>query len=182
IRVDAVAVVKFNADGERFTGNNFTAVGNSVEAQANHQGESGINFVPLAANARGQRSDWRGKLRGKRRHRDLIELLSSGDQGVGGGLVIEAQGGVARGHERSVNGAHEGIDTSIAYFKVFIERAQRLVKRGRIEFAAIFALESDGTAEKWRVQESGDALRTMIGEGVQTDLSPGFSVERRDII
>src|SRR4029077_15124753 len=89
---------------------------------------------------------------------------------------------VARGHERSVNGAHEGIDTSIAYFKVFIERAQRLVKRGRIEFAAIFALESDGEAEKWRVQESGDALRTMIGEGVQTDLSPGFSVERRDII
>jgi len=31
-------------------------------------------------------------------------------------------------------------------------------------------------------KESGDALGAMVGEGVETDLAPGFPVERRDIV
>jgi len=43
---------------------------------------------------------------------------------------------------------HEGINTLVAHLKVFVKRAEGFVERGGIEVTAIFALESDGAAEK----------------------------------
>ena len=60
-------------------------------------------------------------MRGKRRHRDLIQLFTRGDQGIGGSFVIEAQGGITRGDQRSINDAHQRINTPVADLKIFVE-------------------------------------------------------------
>ncbi len=78
----------------------------------------------------------------------MVELLAGGDQGIGGRLPIEAQGGVARGNQGSIDGTHERIDTRAANLKVLIKGAEGFGKCGGIEVSAVFALEGDGTAEK----------------------------------
>ncbi len=175
-------MVRVDADAEGFAGNKLAAIDDGIKSHARDKDERGVNLFTLAVNAAEKRLDRSWSPAGKRRQRNLIQLLVCCDQGIGGSFVVEAKGSISRGNQRSVDGTHEGINTFVADLKIFIERPERFVERSGIEITAVFALESDGAAEERRVQEAGDALGVMVGEGIEADLAPGFSVERRDVV
>ena len=89
-----------------------------------------------------------------------------------GTLRVEGKNIVPGGEQQGINFPGFGA--------VFIDEPLR--QNLRIERLAIFAFYSDGAAQKGGVQESGDALGAMVYERVQANLTPGFAVERRDVV
>src|ERR1700736_6422715 len=114
IAVDSVAMVRLDANGESFAGNQLATIGDSIESDAGDKNERGIDLFTLAVNALEERLDRSRSLAGERRQRNLVELFVRGDQEIGRSLPIEAQGGIARGTEGSINGTHQGIDALVA--------------------------------------------------------------------
>ncbi len=47
---------------------------------------------------------------------------------------------------------------------------------------AVLTLKRDGAPQKRRVQKSSDSLRAMICKCVESDFTPGFTVQRRNLV
>src|SRR6201997_815326 len=55
-------------------------------------------------------------------------------------------------------------------------------QRLRVERLSVFSNQSNRTQQKAGTKKSGDALRAMIGKGIEAQLPPGAPVKRRNFI
>jgi hypothetical protein len=91
---------------------------------------------------------------------------------VGGGWYIQGQDIATSGEQQAVH---------LPYLRTALVDEQSR-KNLRVERLAILAFQRDGAAQERGVQESGDALGTMVYKRVQPDLTPSLAIEQGNIV
>src|SRR5260370_30621732 len=76
LAVDAIAMVRVDADAEGFAGNELAAIDDGIKSHARDKDERGVNLFTLAVNAAATRLDPRWSAARNRRQLHVIQLLA----------------------------------------------------------------------------------------------------------
>ena len=171
-------MAQFHSHSEGFSGNNFASVCSRLDAQPCRKLQCIFDLFSLARRASRQGQQRLRVILPGIWLRHVVQLPARLRQRACRCFPVQAQSGVPRLHQRRVNRSHERIHAHVRLFVILIQGTERLRKNGRIQLAAILALEGYRTPQERGTQEHGYSLRTVIRKGIKPNLAPSLSIKR----